>query len=74
MIARNFDHDMDMVWHKAPRQQPIAVPVKMEKRVLNQRRDVRSSQPTSAQSIVELMVDALNGIGLSVQRLDHSAR
>jgi len=74
MISQYFNHDMDVIGHEAPCQQPIPIIVEMEERVLNQRSNLPTSQPTCAQPAVELIVDSLNGIGFSLQRLNHGAR
>ena len=63
-----------VVWHDAPGEQSVAITVEVWQCVLNHRGNVGASQPTCAQSSVELSVDLSDRVVLGTQGLGDYSR
>ncbi len=67
----DFDHDVNMVRHEAPREQPIAISIKMQQGILDWRSDFRLPQPTFSEPDIELLLNAMNSRLTMFQYVDN---
>jgi hypothetical protein len=61
---------MDVVRHEAPGEEPVATAVEMKKSILNQGRNVGTTEPAGTRSSVEPLVNEANAIVLRKQCFD----
>jgi hypothetical protein len=69
--VEDFDYDMDMVRHDAPRQQPVTVLVEVKQCALDERSDLRLPQPACAQACIQFLVQPLQNIVVAAKVFDH---
>ncbi len=54
-----FNHNMHMIWHNTPSEEPIALTIKIQKSVFHHCGNTLVAQPARAVSLVQSLADAL---------------
>jgi hypothetical protein len=57
MLLKYFDQSVNVIGHDAPRQQPIALAVEVQKGGLDKGRDIPSSEPAGTKARIQFAID-----------------